>query len=321
MRGSAVRPRRARRILRRAILFACIAAVIADWKPAASDHHWGGIEESSKITVAIGRREFQRAALVLGENLKGLLPEIQSRTLSCETAIERGEGGAIWTSCGSGAVKETPLALSTAAMGHLAQGQFFSAIKAVEALDKVTSEPGLNQLKLNLAAGRFHFFYLMPADLGDLARGGPAVVERMHAFDEAISLAESRRWGESCDSLDSAMPTLPEFRTIHLLRFIICARAGRDRSVELRSYAAIADPTTQVFATFLLVEIPATDLLMRLKNISPSADFYVERHYYAAEMAYVAGDEETYRAHLQKVTKVEKVRHFEQRLAIAESQQ
>jgi hypothetical protein len=56
-----------------------------------------------------------------------------------------------------------------------------------------------------------------------------------------------------------------------------------------------------------------------VKNVSPFADWYVERHFYAAEMAYLTGDQATYRAHLQKVIQVKDVRLFEQRLAIAES--
>jgi hypothetical protein len=317
MRGNPIQPQRHFRALARLALVALATGVVADYRPAAADQVWGGISELTEIVVAADRREFQKAALTLGENLKGLYPEIRSDARPCETAINRGASADIRRACrGGDNVEKTPLTLSTAAMGHLALGQFFSAVKAIQALNGAESSPGIARLKRHLIAKSFWFPF---AILDDRARGGPAVVESMHTFDGAVALAESQRWTESCDALDRDMPTLPEFRTIHLLRFVICARAGADRSTELRSYAAIADPTAQVFAAFLLAEFPYAELLLRVKNVSPFADWYVERHFYAAEMAYLTGDQATYRAHLQKVIQVKDVRLFEQRLAIAES--
>ncbi len=198
----------------------------------------------------------------------------------------------------------------------MAQGQFFSTAKAIKSLDAIAPTPGTARLVDDLMARNFDSSFAM---LDDRARGGPAVVESMRVFDAAVSLAESQRWDESCSALDTAMPLLPEFRTIALLRFVICARAGQDRRPELRSYAAMADPIAEVFAAFLLGEFPDDELLMRVKNVSPFADWYVERHFYAAEMAYLAGDPADCRAHLKKVIRVKTMRMFEQRLATAET--
>src|SRR5262249_48689541 len=230
-------------------------------------------------------------------------------------AIKQGEGGKIRSACSAGETA-TPLTLSIAAIGHLAQGQFFAASKSIQALGGAESNPGVAALKRHLVAKYFDFSFAM---LDDRTLGDPAVSERMQAFDAAVLLAESRQWQESCAALDRDMATFPDFRTIHLLRFVICARAGTDRSVELRSYAAMADPTAQVFAAFLLGEFPPEELLLRIKDISPFADWYVERHFYAAEMAYLSGDQAAYRSHLQRVLGVKEVRLFEHRLAIAES--
>jgi hypothetical protein len=313
MRGSSIQRQR----LLRLALFAVVVAVFADCRYAMADRVWGGIDELVKIMGAADKREFQRSALTLGENLKALIPEIRDDALACETAISRGGSVDIRSACWlENSAAKTPLALSASAMGHLALGQFFSTTKAIQELNGAESNPGVARLQRHLVPKSFWYPF---AVLDDRARGGAAVVESMQIFDGAVSLAEARRWRESCDALDSAMSTLPEFRTIHLLRFVICARAGNDRSAELRAYAAIADPTAQVFASFLLGEFPYDDLLGRLKKVSAFADWYVERHFYAAEMAYLAGDQETFRAHLQKVTDVKDERLFEHRLAIAES--
>lgn len=284
----------------------------------AFDQAWDQIGTAASIAVAADRREFQKAALEIGAFLKNYYPEVRADTRACERAINRGDRKTLQNVCelDPGYVNETPVELTNIAMGRMALGQYLSSATAVGTLQAVRPTDGAARLA----------HALMPdlpgpvfATRDDLARGGPFVIEHMAAFDRAVSTAEAGNWQGSCAELDRAIPTLPDFRSIHLLRFVICGRAGADRSIALAQYGAMADPETRVLVGLLLREFPAAELLTRLKATSAFADAYVERHYYAAEIAYLSGDGATYRKELALVTRAKDSGLFEQRLAAAEA--
>jgi hypothetical protein len=155
----------------------------------------------------------------------------------------------------------------------------------------------------------------------DPAAGGPFVTDAMAGFDNAVALAEAGDWKPGCQELDRRMPSLPDYRNIHLLHFVICAHAGIDRRVALGDYSATADPETRVLIAILLGELSASDPATRLKLTPASPAAAIESRYYAAQAAYLAGDRAAYQSELGAVTAAAPLGLFEQRLAAAELRQ
>jgi hypothetical protein len=286
---------------------------------AASLWVLGGMAAFAEDIVALVQaRDYPKAALEIGSILKAAYPEARSDTRACERAVNRGDVKALQGACelDPGYINETPVELTNIAMGRMARGQFFGAAKAVAALHRVRPTDGSAELTAALAhenAGNVSAFQQ------DLTQGGQFVTAAIAGFDHATGLAEAGDWKAGCQELDRAIPTLPDYRNIHLLRFVICARAGTDRRVALADYGKSADDETKVLIGIVLGELSASDAATRLKLTPASPAVAVESQYYAAEAAYLAGDQAAYRAALAAVTAAAQIGLFEQRLAAAEA--